>query len=126
PGQFDTSRAKARLAFILGDQRPHPTDSEADHQVRARLIAMLEQIGLKAIVRDQFACNELYKQRGVSCARVRNVIALLGPATGKAVLLNAHYDSTPVGPGAADDGIGVATLLEVASNLKGKSLQRLV
>src|SRR5438067_13257572 len=64
PGQFDTSRAKARLAFILGDQRPHPTDSEADHQVRARLIAMLAQIGLKAIARDPLACNELYKPRG--------------------------------------------------------------
>src|SRR5207237_1483264 len=88
------------------------------------LIAMLEQIGLMPIVRDQFACNELYKQRGVSCARVRNVIALLGPATGKAVLLNAHYDSTPVGPGAADDGIGVATLLEVAADLKDRPLRR--
>ena len=47
-----------------------------------------------------------------------------GPATGKAVLLNAHYDSTPVGPGAADDGIGVATLLEVASILRNAPLKR--
>ena len=26
-GGFDAARAKARLAFILGDQRPHPADS---------------------------------------------------------------------------------------------------
>jgi hypothetical protein len=32
-------------------------------------------------------------------------------------LLNAHYDSTPTGPGASDDGLGVATLIEVAANL---------
>jgi hypothetical protein len=81
-------------------------------------------MGLKPIVRDQLACNELFKARGVSCARVRNVIAVLGPETGKAVLLNAHYDSTPVGPGAADDGIGVATLLEVAAQLKDRPLKR--
>jgi hypothetical protein len=92
--------------------------------VRSRLVAQLQQIGLQPIVRDQFACNELFKQRGVSCARVRNVVAILGPTTGKALLLNAHYDSVPVGPGASDDGIGVATLLEVAAILKGQRLAR--
>ena len=70
-------------------------------------------MGLKPIVRDQFACNDFQKARYVSCARVRNVIAVLGPRTGKALLLSAHYDSVPVGPGASDDGVGVATLLEV-------------
>lgn len=123
-GEFDAIRAKARLAFILGNQEPHPADTKADDAVRARLVATLHQLGLRTIVRDQLTCNELYKQRGVSCARVRNVIATLGPPTGKAVLLNAHYDSTPVGPGAADDGIGVATLLEVASILKDRPLKR--
>nr|NUR37039.1 M20/M25/M40 family metallo-hydrolase [Sphingomonas sp.] len=122
--EFNEVRARARLATILGDQRPHPADSEAGDLVRGRLIAQLQQMGLKPIVRDQFACNELYKQRGVSCARVRNVLAVLGPPDGKALLLNAHYDSTSVGPGAADDGIGVATLLEVAAILKVRTLKR--
>lgn len=123
-GTFDAIRAKGRLAQLLGDQRPHPADSAADDAVRDRLVATLTAMGLEPIVRDQMACNELYKQRGVSCARVRNVIARLGPAGGKAVLLNAHYDSTPFGPGAADDGIGVATLLEVGALLKDRSLRR--
>jgi len=124
PGGFDASRAKARLAFILGDQRPHPADSPADDAVRARLIATLQQMGLQPIVRDQFACNDFQKARYVSCARVRNVIAILGPHKGKALLLSAHYDSVPVGPGASDDGIGVATLLEVGSILKDRPLKR--
>ncbi len=122
--QFVAELAKARLSEILGDQRPHPSDTPADDAVRARLVAQLQGMGLKPIVRDQFACNELYKQRGVSCARVRNVIAALGPQTGMAVLLNAHYDSSPAGPGAADDGIGVATLLEIGSILKDRPLKR--
>jgi peptidase M28-like protein len=122
--EFDAGRAKARLAFILADQHPHPADTAADDQVRDRIIALLRQMGLNPVVRDQLACNELYKSRGVSCARVRNVIATIGPQTGKAGLLNAHYDSTPVGPGAADDGIGVATLLEVGSILRKQPLRR--
>jgi hypothetical protein len=124
PGEFDAMRAKARLGAILGDQRPHPADTEADDEVRGRIVAELKRMGLRPIVRDQIACNELYKQRGVACARVRNVVAILGPPTGKAVLLNAHYDSVPVGPGAADDGIGVATLLEVGSLMIHRPLKR--
>ena len=38
--------------------------------------------------------------------------------------MSAHYDSVPVGPGASDDGVGVATLLEVGSILKRRPLQR--
>ena len=124
PGEFDATRAKARLAFVLGDQRPHPADSAADDAVRGRLIAVLRQIGLTPIVRDQLACNDFQKARVVACARVRNVVATLGPQTGRALLLSAHYDSVPVGPGASDDGIGVATLLEVGSIMKDRPLRR--
>jgi hypothetical protein len=123
-GAFDAGRAKARLARILGDQRPHPVDSAADDAVRERLIGELRTLGLRPVVRDQTACNAFDKSRLVSCARVRNVIAAIGPPTGKALLLSAHYDSTPVGPGAADAGVGVATLLEVAALLRQRRLQR--
>lgn len=32
----------------------------------------------------------------------------------KALLVSAHYDSTPLSPGVTDDGIGVAVIVEVA------------
>ena len=124
PGEFNADRAKARLTYLLGDERPHPADSEGDDLVRARLVTVLRQMGLKPIVRDQFACNGFQKARLVACARVRNVVAVMGPPAGKALLLSAHYDSVPVGPGASDDGIGVATLLEVGSILKDRPLKR--
>lgn len=123
-GQFDPVRAKARLAAILGDEQPHPADAAASDAVRARLIGQIRALGLTPLIRDQFACNTIYKTRGVTCARVRNVIVQLGPAGGKALLLNTHYDSNPTGPGAGDAGVGVATLLEVASTLKDERLQR--
>ena len=118
-GDFDTNRALARLQRILGDQRPHPVDTAADDDTRNRLIAELSAIGLKSRVQEIEDCSGFPKARVVSCSRVRNVIATVpGKSASPHLLLSAHYDSTPTGPGAGDDGIGVATLLEVGSILK--------
>jgi hypothetical protein len=123
-GGFDTARATARLQRILGDERPHPADTAANDAVRARLVAELRALGLSPTVTDDFICNGSEQVRAVSCARVRNVLATMGPATGKHVLMVAHYDSTLAGPGAADAGIGVAAILETAAVLRGKPLKR--
>ena len=123
-GEFDALRAKDRLARVLGEQRPHPADSAASDGVRGRLVAELRRMGLQPRVDDRFACNGLFKQRGVSCARVRNVTVTVGPVAGRHLLINSHYDSVPVGPGASDAGMGMATMLEVASLLKDRRLQR--
>lgn len=122
---FNVERAMARLQRILGDQRPHPVDSAADDAVRDRLLAELRALGLQPTVRTRQDCRGMPGSRVVSCSLTRNVVALIGAdRPGKALLLNAHYDSTPAGPGAADDGIGVATLLEVAANLKARPLNQ--
>lgn len=125
-GHFDAARAKARLARILGDQRPHPVDTPADDAIRDRLVAELRAIGLGARVTDDWACGGGGKaSRFAGCARVRNVVATIGDINAApALLLASHYDSTAAGPGAADDGIGVATMLEIASLLKDRKLPR--
>jgi len=124
PGRFDANRAIGRLAFVLGDQRPHPADTANGDAVRARLIAAMRGVGLNPRVTSDFACNGFAQARAVACAKVRNLVAAIGPAQGPALLIAAHYDSTAAGPGAADDGIGVATMLEVAANLRGRRLSR--
>ncbi|HEX8527756.1 M28 family peptidase [Allosphingosinicella sp.] len=123
-GQFDTARAVERLRRILGDEAPHPVDSPAGDAVRERLLAEMRSVGLDPRVTDDFACNSHPRFRAVTCARVRNIVATMGPADGRHVLAVAHYDSSPVGPGAADDGIGVAVLLETAAQLRGRPLAR--
>ncbi|MFL6752019.1 MAG: hypothetical protein ACJ8FL_02165, partial [Sphingomicrobium sp.] len=87
-GEFDAQRAAERLSVILADDGPHPTDSVADDRVRGRIVALVAGMGLTPVVTNSLACNELYKARGVSCARVRNVIVVIGPVAGKALLLN--------------------------------------
>lgn len=116
---FDTTEAMARLERILGDQRPHPVDTPANDAVRDRLRAELSAIGLPSEVVESSDCSGFPKSRTVSCSHVRNVIATIpGDPAQKALLINSHYDSTPTGPGASDDGIGVAVMLEVAANLR--------
>ena len=54
----------------------------------------------------------------MSCARVRNVVAMLGPRNRQGASCSSRITTARRGPGASDDGIGVATLLEVGSILR--------
>jgi len=114
---FDDRRALARLATILGDERPHPVDSEANDAVRARLLEQIAALGFTPELRDRFHCNDI-RQGAAICARVRNILFWVTPPGKDAVMLAAHYDSVPAGPGASDDGMGVASALEVARLLR--------
>lgn len=115
---FDAARALGRLRRILGDERPHPADSDANDAVRERLLAEIHAIGFEPEVRDDFACRTSKRWSAVSCARVQNVVFRAGPAAGEAIMVASHYDSVAAGPGAADDGSGVAASLEIAAILK--------
>ena len=109
--QFSAPRALQRLHAILGDDRPHPVGSPAADAVRARLLAELTALGIPAQVHRGFACST----RGASCGDVGDVVARLpGTRSGPAVLVSAHHDSVAAGPGAGDDGAGVAAILELA------------
>lgn len=117
---FDTRAAMSRLTRILGDERPHPVDTDANDAVRERLLTEIRTLGFDPIVRDDFRCTAHFS--GV-CARVRNVMFWAVPPTDdttQGVALMSHYDSVPAGPGAGDDGAGVAVGLEVARLLKDR------
>jgi hypothetical protein len=70
----------------------------------------LVQAGFRTERQRGFTCNAM-----ALCGFVENVVAVragreaLGP-----VLVMAHLDSVQAGPGAADDGLGVAAVLEAA------------
>ena len=112
--EFSAGRARAVLDKLVGDGVPHPTGSAANDAVRARIIEEFSSLGYAPEVQTGFACD------GYStCATVNNVVARLdGAEPGQSVLLAAHYDSVHAGPGASDDGVGAATVLECARALK--------
>src|SRR5712671_1619531 len=120
PRQFSAIRAREVLRAIAGDGQPHPTGSAAAAAVRQRIGAELERLGHRPEAQERFACGAV----GI-CARVTNLVARIeGRRPGKAVLLSVHYDSVAAGPGASDDGVGVAAALEIARALKADPAPR--
>ncbi|WP_395645237.1 M28 family peptidase [Terricaulis sp.] len=125
PG-FDARATQARLTRLMGEESPHPVDSEAQDAFRDRLIAEIRALGFEPILRDEFACRPQPRGPMVDCGRVRNIIFSIGPESGPAILAASHYDSVPAGPGASDDGIGLSAWLEIARELKNEHLTRRV
>ena len=107
---FSAVRAREILKDLVGDGVPHPLGSAADAAVRDRIVKRLTELGYKTELQTGIACNDF-----ATCGTPTNIIATRGDLGGKdAVMLAAHYDSVPAGPGASDDGAGVANLLEIA------------
>ena len=112
--EFSAERAREVLNRLVGDGVPHPTGSVHNEIVRGRVVDEFTRLGYEPQIQTGFSCDEYG-----DCATVKNVIArLAGSAPGPAVLLAAHYDSVAAGPGASDDGVGAATVLEVARACK--------
>ena len=113
PGRFSAAEAFDELKALLAEGVPHPVESAANHVVRDRIVQRFRDFGYSPVIQRARACNH----RGSKCANVENILVL--PSTpGDVVLGVAHYDSVPAGPGASDDGLGVATMLECARLLR--------
>jgi Peptidase family M28 len=114
--EFSATRARDVLYHLVGNGVPHPVGSTADNVVRETIVAEFKKLGYSPEIQQGFACDEVG-----TCAAVNNVVARLeGSTPGASVLLSAHYDSVPAGPGASDDGVGVASVLEIARALKAR------
>ena len=118
---FSAARAAAELQPLLAENVPHPLASAADERIRSRIVGRLAELGIPTELHSGWVCD-----RAFACGKAVNIIARIegsDPASG-AVLLAAHYDSVPAGPGAGDDGIGVASILEIARVLREQPIAR--
>jgi hypothetical protein len=113
---FSAYRAQAELEALVGDGVAHPIGSDANARVRERIVQRLSALGYETQIQSGFVCNTY-----AVCGTPSNIIARLpsrqsSDAADDAdlVLLAAHYDSVPAGPGASDDAAGVAVALEIA------------
>jgi hypothetical protein len=108
---FAANRAIETVEAIA--QAPHPAGSEENRRVREYLLGQMRELGLNPrTVEGKLVGTPLVDLYGV----------LPGAQSSNAViLLVAHYDSVYTGPGASDDGAGVATILETIRALKTTS-----
>jgi hypothetical protein len=80
----------------------------------------LAALDVSAHTQSGMSCYVSPRSSFLPCGTVTNIIAGVAPGSGKAVLLMAHSDSVVAGPGAGDDGSGVAILLETIRALKAR------
>lgn len=110
--EFSAGRAMQDLEVIASQPRPMGANL-ARIVARDYLVSEIRKLNLEPQVQDTFGVR-IFDSGDVIGGSVENVLALLpGSNSEGAILLLAHYDSTPGGPGAADDGSGVVTLLEM-------------
>ncbi|OIN57360.1 M20/M25/M40 family metallo-hydrolase [Arsenicibacter rosenii] len=108
---FSAERAMQHIRRFA--RQPHAMGTPEHARVRTYLIGQLQTLGLSPMVQDTTV------SRGTLIGHVYNIVGRLkGKGSGKAVLLMAHYDSQPNTPGAADDGAGVAAILETVRALR--------
>ncbi len=111
--QFSASRAMRYVQTVAA--QPHAIGAPRQTVVRDTITAWLRSFGLVPEVHPVELVSSVDNH---VAARVFDIVARLpGKRQGRSVVLAAHYDSVATAQGAADDGTGVATLLEVARAL---------
>jgi hypothetical protein len=110
PLLFSESNARAHVSMLAGTIGSRAIGTPENARARAYVVDQLQLYGFDVRVQEADARRpELGRT-----ARVANVIATLQGSRSDALGLVAHYDSAPEAPGAADDGLGVAVVLEAA------------
>ncbi len=114
--EFSAARAMRDVREIA--KQPHPLGSAENDRVREYLVGRLRELGANPEV--QTATVARHSPFGPDTwAVVNNLVAKI-PGTNPtgAVMMVAHYDSVPSGPGAGDDAASVAAILETVRALK--------
>ncbi|TQN32574.1 peptidase M28-like protein [Haloactinospora alba] len=116
PEEFSAERAMGHIEEIA--QGPRPVGSPAHAETRDHLVDQLDTWGWDTEVHESVGLAS-HADDTRHMAAVDNITATLpGSDPTGTVVLAAHYDSVSGSPGAADDGIGVGTILEVARALR--------
>jgi hypothetical protein len=119
-GGDETAYSTGRVRDTIGEiaKEPHPVDTEAHDRVCDYLCGQLTALGLKP-GNTSPGSEESYV---VETNGYKNISAILDGASDNAILLVAHYDSARNSFGAADDGYGIATILETIRAIKAQKV----
>lgn len=123
PEHFSAARAQVVLNRIQETGRPHPAGSAENAAVHVRVRRELDAMSIPVTELRTRQCFSEPRWSAVTCADIADLIGEVIPGSGKAIILMAHMDSVPAGPGAGDDGSGVSTVLEIIRALKAAPVQ---
>ena len=98
---------------------PHPYNSHQNDRVRHHILGRVQDItkGISyAHVDDDLISNATFAYDGrIAYFEGNNVVVKIDGTSSEldGLLLSAHFDSVSTAPGATDDGMGVATLIQL-------------
>ena len=119
--EFSAARAMDELEQVA--VAPRPVGSLEHARARDHLLAVLDARGWRTEVHQAVGATDPGRPGTQPVALVRNVVASLpGSDPTGTVLLAAHYDTVAASPGAGDDGLGMAVLLEIARALTAEGV----
>ena len=102
--EFSAARADATLGRLLGPEVPHPVSTAANEAVRDRVRGEFSALSIPTRIYRGLGCFDRRAKFGLFfCGTTEDIVADVAPGSGKAIVLLAHYDSVPAGPGAADE-----------------------
>src|SRR6185436_1200152 len=116
-GLFSEQNARAHVEMLAGTIGSRPVGTAANRRAREYVVDQLRLYGFDVRVQETDARRPALGRT----AKVSNVIAVRQGSRPQAIGLVAHYDSSPYAPGAADDGLGVAVVLEAARVLAARA-----
>src|SRR3712207_2516030 len=119
--EFSAARAMDELEQVA--VAPRPVGSLEHARARDHLLAVLDARGWRTEVHQCVGATDPGRPGTQPVALVRNVVASLpGSDPTGTVLLAAHYDTVAASPGAGDDGLGMAVLIEIARALTAEGV----
>ena len=119
---FSAERAMADVRRIAA--APRPNGSPAAAEVRDYLTGRLAGLGLQTSIQREEIMTPGRRGGPPRAVTVENVVGVLPGRSplAPALLVMSHYDSVPGSPGAADDGAGVASALEIVRAIKAQGV----
>lgn len=124
PVNFAAARAMADVRVIA--RAPHPIGSVEHQRVRGYLYGRMIGLGLNPALQtgslSPATIKFLAAQGDTPPTTATNIVGVLPGVdpSAPAIVMMAHYDTTPESPGAADDGSGVAAILETVRAIKAR------
>ncbi|PLR75659.1 hypothetical protein CU633_19705 [Bacillus sp. V3-13] len=110
-GKVSAERVYDHLKKIA--QQPRPVGSAYHEQSKEYIADTIRDMNVPVVIEQSTVMHDKKK------LPIQNIVATMeGTQPGKQVMVMAHYDSVPEGPGANDDGVNVAVMLEAMRVLK--------
>lgn len=100
--------------------KPHPVGSIEHNRVRDYIMDILGELGVPPKIQKMDSVQSAWDNSYTG--NIENIVARIpGEHSTGAIMISAHYDTVDGSPGAADDGSGVASILETVRILSESS-----